>query len=305
MVNDQRPIGVFSLGIRKLNLAFRLLTVLCFLIPTTSAIAAGDGLIDTVTAVEARLGGRVGVAIYDTETGRSWEHRAEERFPLSSTFKSFACGAVLSRVDAGKESLDRVVKIARSDLVSYSPVTKKRTGPDGMTMARVCEAAVTVSDNTAGNIILKSLNGPAGFTTYMRSIGDQATRLDRWETDLNQGTPGDERDTTTPKFAANTLHNLLLGDVLSVQSRKQLTHWMLNDKVADALFRSVLPTGWRIADKTGAGGHGSRALIAVMWPPQSKPIIAAVYLTDNDAKFAVRNAAIAEIGAAIVRAVPK
>lgn len=305
MVNGEGPIGVQLLRRRILNGVLGPLAAFCILIPAPSAIAAGDGLIDSVKVVEARLGGRVGVAIYNGETGRSWEHRAEERFPMSSTFKSFACAAVLSRVDAGKESLERVVKIAKSDLVSYSPVTKKRTGPNGMTMWQVCEAAVTVSDNTAGNIILKSMNGPAGFTAYMRLIGDQTTRLDRWETDLNQGKPGDERDTTTPKAAAKSLRKLLFGDVLSIQSRKRLTDWMLNNKVGDALFRSVLPAGWRIADKTGGGGHGSRALIAVMWPPESKPVIAAVYLNGNDATFADRNAAIAEIGAAIVKAVSK
>lgn len=265
--------------------------------------AADGGLIETVKAVEARLGGRVGVAIYDDESGKSWAYRAEQRFPISSTFKAYACGAVLARVDAGREDLARVVTFEEKDLVTYSPVTENRVGPDGMSMSEICEAAVTVSDNTAGNLIIESLGDPSGFTTFMRSIGDPATRLDRWETELNEGVPGDPRDTTTPKAAADSLRALLLGDVLSTGSRARLTGWMLNDKVADALFRSVVPDGWRVADKTGAGGSGSRSLIAVMWPPERKPIIAAVYMTENDAEFSDRNAAIAEIGQAIVKTV--
>lgn len=292
-------------GRRFLYCAFGLLAGLGAPIHANTAFANGDGVIETVRAVEARLGGRVGVAIRQGDTGWRWEHRADERFPMSSTFKSFACGAVLARVDAGKENLERIVKIDADDIVSYSPVTKNRTGGDGMAMSQVCDAAVTVSDNTAGNIVLKSLGGPEGFTKFMRSIGDQKTRIDRWETDLNQGKPGDERDTTTPRAAADSLRSMLLGDALSPRSREQLTNWMLNDKVADALFRSVLPAGWRIADKTGAGGHGSRALIAVLWPPAGEPIIAAVYLNGNGAEFADRNAAIAEIGSAIIKAMSK
>ena len=288
------------------SLATSLLAPLALLLAqTTVAAAAGDGVIETIEAVETRIGGRVGVAAYQDATGRSWEYRAEERFPLSSTFKAFACAALLARVDAGTEDLGRVVTITEGDLVSYSPVTETRLGPAGMTLSEVCEATVTLSDNTAGNIVLQSLDGPAGFTAYMRSIGDPTTRLDRWETELNEGKPGDPRDTTTPKAAAESLRKLLFGELLSPASRRQLTDWMLNDKVADALIRAAVPAGWRVADKTGAGGFGARSIIAVIWPPEGAPVIAAVYMTENTAAFAERNAAIVEIGAAIVKAVAK
>lgn len=268
----------------------------------TPAAAEQPGILETVQAIENRIGGRIGVAIYDTTSERSWEHRADERFPLSSTFKPFACAAVLSRVENGDERLHRVLEITKNDLVSYSPATEKRVSTVGMTIAELCEATITLSDNTAGNLILQSLNGPSGFTGYMRSIGDRVTRLDRWETNLNEAAPGDLRDTTTPNAIAKSLQTLLWGEALSESSREQLTTWMENDKVADALFRSALPADWRIADKTGAGGYGARSLIAVMWPPTGTPIIAAVYMTENEASFADRNAAIAEIGAAIVNA---
>jgi beta-lactamase class A len=276
------------------------LTLLAF--AAVPSVAAGQDILETVQAIEARIGGRIGVSIYDTRTDRSWEYRADDRFPLSSTFKPFACAAVLSRVENGDERLHRVLEITKNDLVSYSPATEKRASTVGMTIAELCEATITLSDNTAGNLILRSLNGPSGFTNYMRSIGDRVTRLDRWETNLNEAAPGDLRDTTTPNAAAESLKTLLVGDALSESSREQLTTWMENDKVADALFRSALPADWRIADKTGAGGHGARSIIAVMWPPTGTPIIAAVYMTENEATFADRNAAIAEIGAAIVNA---
>lgn len=267
------------------------------------ALATDDSILETVRTVESRLGGRVGISIHDTGSGQRWEHRSDERFPMSSTFKAFACAAVLSRIEGGAERLHRVIEIEEEDLVTYSPVTETRVNTVGMTIAELCEATITLSDNTAGNLILKSIGGPKAFTDYMRSIGDESTRLDRWETDLNEGKPGDRRDTTTPRAATTSLGRLLLGPTLSESSREQLTTWMENDKVADALLRSVLPVGWRIADKTGAGGHGARSIIAIIWPPAESPILISIYMAESDASFAERNEAIAEIGAAIVTAV--
>ncbi len=267
---------------------------------TAPTVAADDTLLETVRAVETRLGGRVGIFVHDTGSNEQWAHRADEHFPLSSTFKPFACAAILSRIENGSERLHRVVEFTEGDLVTYSPVTKERVNSVGMSIAELCEATLTMSDNTAGNLILKSLGGPTALTDHMRAIGDDITRLDRWEPDLNEGTPGDRRDTTTPRAAARSLHRLLLGHTLTPSSREQLTIWMENDKVADALLRAALPETWRIADKSGAGGHGARSIIAVMWPPSSAPIVAAMYMAESDASFAERNQAIAEIGVAIV-----
>jgi len=270
---------------------------------TMPALAMDDTILETVRTIESRLGGRVGISVHDTGSDQRWVYRSDERFPISSTFKPFACAAILSRIENGSERLHRVIDITEEDLVTYSPVTETRVNTVGMTIAELCEATITLSDNTAGNLILESLGGPKAFTDYMRSIGDDTTRLDRWETDLNEGTPGDRRDTTTPSAATTSLSHLLLGPTLSNSSREQLTTWMENDKVADALLRSALPEGWRIADKTGAGGHGARSIIAIIWPTAEKPIVISIYMAESEANFAERNEAIAEIGAAIVAAV--
>lgn len=150
-------------------------------------------------------------------------------------------------------------------------------------------------------MILGAIDGPPGLTRFMRSIGDEVTRLDRMETDLNEGVPGDLRDTTTPNAMARAIESLVLGDVLTASSRAQLEAWLRGDTVADALFRSGIPTNWEIGDKTGAGGYGSRSIAAIMWPPSDNPIIATVYITETEASFEDRNAAIAQIGAAIAK----
>jgi beta-lactamase class A/beta-lactamase class A CARB-5 len=172
-----------------------------------------------------------------------------------------------------------------------------------MTLAELCEATITLSDNTAGNLILEAIGGPQGLTGFLRTIGDEVTRLDRWEPELNESSPGDARDTTSPNAMANTIQTLLFTDALSAAARLQLETWLRGNAVGDALLRAAIPENWSIGDKTGAGGFGSPSIAAVLWPPQRGPIIAAIYITETDATFGERNAAIAAIGLAISRSV--
>ena len=268
-----------------------------------AAIAQGDELLTALVAEESRLGARLGVFIHDRETGTRWQYKADERFPLSSTFKTLACAALLQRVDGGLEQLDRQVIFSESDLVSYSPVTGERTGAPGMSLGELCAATLATSDNTAGNLILSAIGGPEGLTAFVRNLGDDRTRLDRWETELNEGVPGDARDTTTPAAMAALLEQLFFGQVLSEGSREQLERWLQGNTVGDDLLRAGLPGHWQIADKTGAGGFGSRSIAAVLRPPGRDAIIVTVYITQTDADMATRNAAIANIGRALARAV--
>ena len=258
-----------------------------------------QGLQQTVSDWEARLDARIGVALRDTSSDWQISIRAHERFPMSSTFKTLLCGAVLARVDAGREDLDRRVTFSQNDLVTYSPVTENHVNT-GLTVAELCEATVTLSDNTAGNLLLDTVGGPEGLTDFLRSIGDQTTRLDRWETALNEAVPEDPRDTTTPSAILTTLDALLYGSVLTHSSAAQLRQWMIDDQVADALIRAHLPEGWVIGDKTGAGGNGSRAIIAFIQPEQGVSYLAAIYLTESDADFALRNEVVSDIGRAMI-----
>ena len=253
----------------------------------------------TVSAWEKRLDARIGIVLRDTSSDWEISMRADERFPMSSTFKSLLCGAVLARVDAGQEDLSRVVSFSEENLVTYSPVTEKHL-QNGLTVGELCEATVTLSDNTAGNLLLDTVGGPEGLTVFLRKIGDQTTRLDRWETALNEAVPGDPRDTSTPSAILATLEDLLLGDVLEPSSAAQLRQWMIDDQVADVLIRAHLPAGWVIGDKTGAGGNGSRAIIAFLQPEAEVHYFAAIYLTESDADFALRNQVLSEIGQAMI-----
>lgn len=271
------------------------------LVQPLAARSAEDPVTAAALGIEAKLGARLGLMVVDTETGRQWQHRSRERFAMASTFKALACAALL---DAGETVQSRSMTIEKQDLQDYSPVTGQRVGSQ-MTAAELCATTLRTSDNTAANLVLAALGGPKRVTSFLRSIGDTVTRLDRTEPMVNEAKPGDPRDTTTPESMAQSIGDLVLGDALSANGRRQLTRWMEANEVADRLLRAGVPQDWRIADRTGAGGHGTRGIVAVMWPPQRKPVIAAIYLTETDASMAERDAAIAEIGRAIAAEVAR
>ena len=267
----------------------------------SSAALAADALADMCARLEAGSGGRLGVGVLDTANGRMIGHRLDERFPMCSTFKVLAAGLVLARVDRKQENLDRRVSYAKSDLVTYSPATEKHV-EDGMTIAELCEAAITLSDNTAANLLLASFGGPAGLTAFARSLGDETTRLDRIETELNEALPGDPRDTTSPRAMAQDLRALTLGDALSPASRAQLITWLKANTTGGTRLRAGVPPGWTVGDKTGTGGRGTANDIAVLWPPQRAPLIVTVYLTGATVLRDQQNKIIADVGAAVADA---
>lgn len=263
------------------------------------AWAGADGT--DFAAIEARTGGRLGVAALDASGAPVALYRAEERFAFCSTFKLLLAGAVLLRVDEGREQLGRRLYYGKADLVTYSPVTEKHLDT-GLSVADLCAAAVTLSDNTAANLLLATLGGPEGLTAILRAMGDPVTRLDRWETALNTAIPGDPRDTTTPLAMARDIRALVAGDLLSPASRAVLADWLYGCKTGDARLRAGLP-GWRVGDKTGTGDTGTFNDVGFALPPGAAegaaPVILSVYLTQSRLDLAGSNAAIAAAAAQV------
>jgi beta-lactamase class A len=239
--------------------------------PTTAPVSR-TGLL---ARLEKESGGRLGVAAFNTADGRQLLHRADERFPLCSTFKMMLAAAVLAR---DPSLLEKRLRYEKSDLVPHSPVTGKHVA-EGMTVEALCEATLQYSDNTAANLLMKQIGGPTAVTAYARSIGDSEFRLDRWETELNSAIPGDLRDTTTPQAMAKSLQKLVMGEALPLHCRRQLKDWMIGNTTGATRIRAGVPAGWIVADKTGAGDYGTVNDIAVIWPPGRPPIVLALYLT--------------------------
>ena len=233
---------------------------------------------DELAALEARYGTRLGVYALDAGNGSQIRYRADQRFPMCSTFKVILAAAVLARSERELGLLKQRIAYDKSNLVTYSPITEKHVGA-GLTVAELCAAALRYSDNTAGNLLMRLVGGPTAVTAYARSIGDDKFRLDRWETRLNTAIPGDPRDTTTPASMGRDLESLLLGVALQRAQRDQLIAWMLGNTTGAKRIRAAMPANYQVADKTGAGDYGTANDIGLIYPPNRRPVIIAIYST--------------------------
>ncbi|WP_063709568.1 class A beta-lactamase [Cupriavidus basilensis] len=251
----------------------------------TSGHAAAQ---DRLAALESAAGGRLGVAALNTASGAQLSHRANERFALCSTFKVLAVSAILRRSATEGGMLQRRIAYTKAELVAYSPITEKHAGA-GLTVAELCAAALQYSDNTAANLLMQLLGGPAAVTAFARAIGDDTFRLDRWETELNTAIPGDPRDTSTPAAMAASLQRLTLGDALGGAERERLVAWMRGNTTGATRIRAGVPADWLVADKTGSGDYGTANDIGVAWPPGKPPIVLAIYFTQPGKDAVYRN----------------
>jgi beta-lactamase class A len=253
--------------------------------------------------LESRHGGRLGVAALDLGERTSLSHRGSERFAMCSTFKFLLAAAVAARVDAGDEQWDRKIPYGKKDLIPWTPVTGKEENlkAGSMTVADLCEASMTWSDNTAANLLLSTIGGPEGLTNYLRSIGDATTRLDRIEPGLNANVRGDERDTSTPAAMISTMEKLLFSAPLTEASKEKLIGWLVANHTGDKRIRAAMDPAWRTGDKTGTGENGAANDIAVIWPTGRKPFLIVVFYESVQATAEQRETVIAD-AARLVRA---
>lgn len=257
--------------------------------------------------LEASFKGRIGAYAVDTATGKTITYRSGERFPLLSTFKAIAAAAVLHKARTSDPGLlNKVVHWTTAELQGHSPVTEKHV-KDGMTVARLCEAAVAEGDNTAANMLLKQIGGPAGLTAYFHTLKDPISRLDRWETELNDWSPKEKRDTTTPASMGRDLRAVTTGDALNAKDRERLNAWLIANKTGDARIRAGLPKSWTVGDRTGTNSkYGAGNDIAVVWPGKpAAPIIMSIYTNRRAVEAAADDKVIADTAAILARGLGK
>ncbi|MFI6454447.1 class A beta-lactamase [Streptosporangium amethystogenes] len=271
--------------------------------PATQAVSDEAQARRELRALEASFKGRIGAYAIDTATGKTVTYRAGESFPMLSTFKAIAAAAVLHKARTSEPGLmDRVVRWTDAEVKENSPVTKDHV-KDGMTVAQLCEAAITRSDNTAGNMLLKQLGGPAGLTGYFRTLKDPISRLDRWETELNDWNPKERRDTTTPAAMGRDLRAVTAGKALNAKDRARLSTWLIANQTGDARIRAGLPKTWKVGDKTGTTSRYAAANdVAIVWPGTSAaPIIMSIYTNGRTADAALDNKVIADTATILAR----
>ena len=249
-----------------------------------------------LAAYERESGGRVGLYAENLATGGKIAWRADERFVMCSTFKASLAAFVLARADRGEDHLEAMMPFADKDLQPYAPVARQHLAKGAMSVAEMCEGAVELSDNTCANLLLARVGGPVALTSFWRSTGDTVTRLDHNEPELNRSPPGDPHDTTTPSAMAGNLQRLVLGKVLSPESRQRLTGWMLGCKTGDNRLRAGLPKDWKIGDKTGNNGKDASGDIAVAWPKPDAAILICAYTQGGSPSAAQTETLFTEIG---------
>ena len=250
-----------------------------------------------LAAYERQTGGRIGLYAENLNTGAKISRREDERFVMCSTFKASLAAFVLARIDRGQDRLDRMIPYGPGDIPDWhAPMAKQNLAKGAMSVDDMCEAAVEYSDNTCANLLLARVGGPSALTAFWRSTGDRITRLDHNEPMLNRSLPGDPRDTTTPRAMAQNLRHLVLGEVLSPESRQRLTGWMLDCKTGDNRLRGGLPKNWRIGDKTGNNGKDAAGDIAVAWPEPHAPVLICAYTQGGSPTAAQLEAVFAGIG---------
>ncbi|MFI9233925.1 class A beta-lactamase [Streptomyces rimosus] len=248
---------------------------------TASAASAGTtpsenpAAVRRLRALEREHQARIGVFALNLATGASLLHRAHELFPMCSVFKTLAAAAVLRDLDHDGSQLARVIRYTEADVTKsgHAPVTKDHIDT-GMTIRDLCDATIRYSDNCAANLLLRELGGPTAVTRFCRSLGDPVTRLDRWEPELNSGEPDRRTDTTSPYAIARTYQRLVLGNTLNRPDRALLTDWLLRNTTTLTTFRTGLPKGWTVADKSGGGDtYGTRNEAAIAWTPDGAPVL--------------------------------
>jgi len=265
--------------------------------PATVSADLSPTVADDFANLEAAYDARVGVYAVDTGSGATLGYRADERFAYASSIKALLAAGVLLAID----DLDRVITYGPDVLVPNSPETERNLAT-GMSIRDLAEAAVRVSDNAATNLLLAELGGPAAFGETLARIGDTTTLPVRTEPALNEATPGDTRDTSTPRALATSLRAVTLGGVLDSERAVTLIDWMTDNPTGDTLIRAGTAMDAVVADKSGAGGYGTRNDIAVVWPASGDPIVIAVLTSRDDANAErddqlVADAAVIALGA--------
>ncbi|MGY1434651.1 class A beta-lactamase [Streptomyces reniochalinae] len=244
--------------------------------PSSSASVQGgdDAAAAAFKKLEAQYGARLGVHAFDTGSGRAVSYHADERFAYASTHKVFTAAAVLDKYSL-KGLGDKSLTVGKDVPVGHSPVTSAHVGQQ-LTLRELCEAAVRQSDNGADNLLVRDLGGPEKLDAYLEDLGDDVTQMNRYETALTEATPGDKRDTTTPRAFAEDLRAVTLGDALPKPERAQLDDWLDESPTGTELIRAGVPKEWGVGDKSGAARYGTRNDIAVVRPPGKAPLIVTV-----------------------------
>ncbi len=279
-----------------------------------------DGVVGVAAARLDGSGARIGV-------------NADQAFPMASTYKVPIAAKILSDVDAGTLSLDRMVDVDPALMVPSEVIADRFIHPGvSLSVYNLLELMLTQSDNTATDVLMALAGGPAAVTAWVRGQGVEGLRVDRdtngllrdffdvrGEGSLNEAFEAavrqnpklaergsgahaafdrDPRDTTTPQAMAALLTHLFAGQALSPSSTEVLAGIMRRCRTCDARLRGRMPAGTVVADKTGTIG-GTVNSVGLVDLPDGSQVVMAVFVKESNAPFADRERVIAEIARSV------
>jgi beta-lactamase class A len=266
-----------------------------------NANAQNFSVMDKLKALESNTEGRVGVFAVNTANDYVIEYRADESFPTGCTSKVMGVSAVLRKSMSDPALLLTNIKYSEEDLEAWSPITEKYVSI-GMTIQDLCAASISLSDNTAMNLLLKIIGGVQGMNDFARSIGDLSFRQDNdWPAEAFSGGVKNLNDSSNPKSMVESLRKLTLGEVLDGAQRDFLTTWLINTQTGTHRIRAAIPDCWTIGDKTGTGAvYGSTNDLAIVWPSDHAPILIGIYYTTNNEHAKKREDVVADAARIVI-----
>ncbi|MDX2181898.1 MAG: class A beta-lactamase [Bryobacteraceae bacterium] len=270
--------------------------------------ASGDTLDDALSRVSLPSG-VVGATAIHLETGRRSSIRGAEPFPMASTVKVPIAVQLFGLIDEGKMTLTREIRLAASDLHPGSGVLTQLFKRPGVVLSvhNLLELMLLISDNSATDILLREVGGPAAVNARMAKLGIKGIRVDgstqelilRWRADRDAKFADDPKDTSTPDGMADLLVKLHRGKLLSKRSTDTLLDVMRRCQTGDARLKGILPPGTEVMHKTGTiGGTVDDVGIVVLPEGRGHVAVAAFVKGPGAATSAQRERALAEIARA-------
>jgi beta-lactamase class A len=247
------------------------------------------GLFPALTSLAQSFNGVLGIAVTRVDGGWMFGQQADVHFPQQSVSKLWVALAVLDAVDAGKIRLDQDIRVMPEDLTLFNQPIAGLVGNNGYltVVGDLLSRAMTRSDNTANDRLLKLVGGPDKVRAVLAAKGITGIRFGPGERALQSKTAGlawqqsyakgnafkvareklslEARlkaldsylvtlpDGATPQGIVTALAKLKRGELLSPSSTQVMLSLMNEALTGKQRVAGGVPYEWRYGHKTGTG----------------------------------------------------
>ena len=263
-------------------------------------------LLKQIESIAAEAKGKVGVAAVELESGRSVSLNGDQRFPMQSVYKLPIAMAMLYTVDAEKFALDEQIGVTPVDMVGpdqHSPIRDKFPNGTALTVSELIRSAVSESDGTASDVLMRLIGGADEIQLYLSAIGVKDLAVISTEKELASDPQAQYLNFITPNSAVTLLRSLHEGNGISAENRELLLKLMVDTGTGAKRLKGLLPPANVVAHKTGTSStkNGITAAtndIGIITMPNGRHIVIAVLVSDSPADEKTREAVIAKIAKA-------